>query len=145
MDIRLLCSAAVGVAMLAAGMARADTPIYKWVDDKGQVHYSTLPHGDTAKQLPIQNTATPHAGTDVTPVPGASTTAAPADATLMQPKQDDSPECKASRERLFKFLHSDKLYSLDAQGNKVPLSAEDAQRAVDDARSNVKQACGGGT
>ena len=144
MNMKTLLCTSVVAGLLAAGLAHADTPIYKWVDDKGQVHYSTEPHSDSAKQLPIQNTATPHAGTDVTPVPGASTSPAANDSALVQPKQDDSPECKAGRDRLFKYLHADKLYSVDAQGNKVTLSSDDMKKALDDARAYVKQACGGG-
>lgn len=144
MNMQTLLSGLVAAGLLAAGMARADTPIYKWVDEKGQVHYSTEPHTDTAKQLPIQNTATPHAGTDVTPVPGASTSPYASDAVLVQPKADDTPECKAGRDRLFKYLHAGTLYSVDAKGNKTTLSADDMKKALDDARAYVKQACGGG-
>lgn len=144
MNMKPFLCTCVAAGLLAAGLAHADTPIYKWVDDKGQVHYSTVPHTDNDKQLPIQNTATPHAGTDVTPVPGASTSPAAGDAVLVQPKQDDSPECKAGRDRLFKYLHADKLYSVDDKGNKVTLSADDMKKALDDARAYVKQACGGG-
>src|SRR5690348_18083168 len=118
MNAKIFVTAVLVSGLLAAGIARADTPIYKWVDDKGQVHYSTVPHTDNAKQLPIQNTATPHAGTNVTPVPGASTNPYAADAGLVQPKPDDSPECKAGRDRLFQYLHAGKLYSVDAKGNK---------------------------
>lgn len=130
-------------ALLAAGAAWADTPIYKWVDDQGKVHYSTVPHGDKPQQLGIQNTATPHAGTDVTPVPGASTNPAANDAALLQPQPSDTPACKAARDKLAQYLHADTLYSQDAKGDKVPLSDSDKQKALDATRLYVKQACGG--
>jgi hypothetical protein len=144
MNMKPLLSAALAASLLAAGIARADTPIYKWVDDKGQVHYSTEPHTDAARQLAIQNTATPHAGTDVTPIPGASTSPYASDATLVLPKPEDSPECKAGRNRLFQYLHAGTLYSVDEKGKKTNLSADDMKKALDDARAYVKQACGGG-
>ena len=143
MNTKILCASLLALACMGAAMA--DTPIYKWVDDQGQVHYSTVPHSDKAQQLGIQNTATPHAGTDVTPIPGASDNTDASDAKLMQPQPADSPECKAGRDRLFKYLHADKLYSTDSNGVKTTLSDADKKQALDDARNYVKQACGSGT
>ena len=148
MNVKLLIvSLSLAAGLSAAGIAVADTPIYKWVDSKGQVHYSTQPHSDNAQQLSIQNQASnpvPPAST----APGASTTAAAAqyksDAELVAPQPADSPACKAGRDRLFKYLHANSLYSLDDKGNKVPLSAEDKKKALDDARNYVNQACNGG-
>jgi hypothetical protein len=144
MHMKTLTALALAASLLAAGIAHADTPIYKWVDDQGKVHYSTEPHGDKPQQLAIQNSATPHAGTDVTPVPGAATNSYAADATLVQPQPADSPECKAGRDRLFQYLHAGTLYSVDEKGNKTTLSPDAMKKALDDARAYVKQACGGG-
>ncbi len=142
MNTKILCASLLACAYMSAVLA--DTPIYKWVDDRGQVHYSTVPHSDKAQPIGIQNTATPHAGTGVTPIPGASTDPAANDASLVQPQAADSPECKAGRDRLFKYLHADKLYTTDALGNKTTLSDADKQQALQQARDYVKQACGGG-
>lgn len=144
MRIRILISASIA-ALLFAGTAYADQPIYKWVDDKGQVHYSTEPHTDNAKQLDVQNTATRPAPASTKAAPGAAA-GQPAggdvsDAVLLQPQPDDSPGCKAGRDRLFKYLHADKLYKMDDQGNKVSLSGDDMKSALDDARNYVRQAC----
>jgi hypothetical protein len=145
MNIRIKTVCATLLALAYMSSALADTPIYKWVDDKGQVHYSTEPHGDQAQQLGIQNTATPNAGTAVTPVPATSTATAAADAQLVLPQAADSPTCKAGRDRLFKYLHADSLYSVDDKGNKVPLPTDQKQKALDEARAYVTQACGGGS
>jgi uncharacterized protein DUF4124 len=123
------------------GTALADTPIYKWVDAQGQVHYSTEPHSDKAQQLGIQNTATSHAGTDV--APAAST--APSDTALTTPTPTDPPACKFGRDRLAKYLHAGTLYTKDDKGNDVALSAADQKKAVADAREYVKQTCRSGT
>jgi hypothetical protein len=144
MNIKTASSLVLLATLLAASVARADTPVYKWVDEQGKVHYSTEPHGDKAQQLAIQNSATPHAGTDVTPVPGASTNSAANDAALLQPQPADTLQCKASRDRLSQYLHADTLYSQDDKGNKTPLSDTDRQKALDAARASVKQTCGGG-
>lgn len=130
-------------AALYLAAVHADTPIYKWVDDQGKVHYSTEPHGDKAQQLAISNTANaPSAGTSA--APSSATVQAANDATLARPQASDSPACKEARERFFTFLHSDHLYSVDGQGNKTELSPEDQQKAIDDARANASRACNGG-
>ena len=133
------------VALLAWVTAvAADQTIYKWVDDKGQVHYSTEPHSDNAKALNI-TTSTPAAAT--TPVPTGATAAAKAyvdDSALIHPQPADSPACAAGRDRLFKYLHADRLYSVDDKGNKVTMSKADQAKALDEARDYVRQACGPG-
>jgi hypothetical protein len=139
MNSKILCVSLLAFTYACAAMA--DTPIYKWVDAQGQVHYSTEPHSDKAQQLGIQNTATPHAGTAVTPA--AST--APTDAALTTSKPMDPPACKFGRDRLSKYLQADKLYSTDDKGKPVALSDADKQKAMDDAREYIKQTCGGGT
>ena len=145
MNLKTASSLVLLLALSTAGVARANTPIYKWVDEQGKVHYSTEPHSDKAQPLAIQNTAITHAGTDVTPVPGASTNAAGNDAALLQPQAADTLQCKAARDRLSQYLHADTLYSQDDKGNKTPLSDADRQKALDAARASVRQTCGGGT
>ena len=143
-DIRTFTIIVLALGCLVAGTAMADTPIYKWVDDQGLVHYSTVPHSDKAQQLAIQNTSTPNAGTGVTPAPGSASANAAGDAKLTQPQATDSTACKAAREQLDKFLHADKLYSADDKGNKTELSDGDKQKALNAARAYVSQSCNGG-
>lgn len=132
------------VALVWAGAAGADNSVYKWVDDKGQVHYSSEPHSDNAKVLDI-TTSTP--ATASTPAPTGATAAAAAyvdDASLTHPQPTDTPACAAGRDRLFKYLHADTLYSVDDKGNKVNMSASDKAKALNDARDYVRQACSPG-
>ena len=139
----LIASLSLVAGLCSASLVLADTPIYKWVDDQGRVHYSTEPHGDKAQQLAIQNqgnSASPPAST----APGAAPATPQNDALLVQPQATDSPACKSGRDRLFKYLHADSLYSKDDKGNKIPLSAADKKKALDEARAYVTQACSGG-
>lgn len=130
------------ILLAAMSAAWGDTPIYKWVDDKGQVHYSTEPHGDNAQQLNIVNKGTLPSPTTA---PAAASANSPAqDAALVAPTPKDSASCKSAREQLSKFLNADSLYRTDASGNRQPLSAADKQKTLDDARNIVKQACGPG-
>lgn len=134
----------IAAALSWAALAAADPAIYKWVDDKGQVHYSTEPHGDNSKAL---NIASSSPATATTAAPTGATAAAKSyvdDANLTQPQPADSVACAAGRVRLFKYLRADSLYTLDDKGNKVPMAAADKAKALDDARDYVRQACGPG-
>lgn len=130
---------AIGMLIMASA-AWGDTPIYKWVDAQGVVHYSTVPHGADAKQLSIVNTGTLPAPSTA---PGAVSAAGSpsADATLVMPTQTDSAACKAGRDRLFKYLHADQLYVLDDKGQKQQMSKDDQDKALNEARDYVRQAC----
>ena len=130
-------------ALTLAPAAWGDTPIYKWVDAQGVAHYSTVPHSDDAKQLNIVNTGTlPNASTAPFAATAASSPAA--DTSLVMPSQADSPACKAGRDRLFKYLHADHLYVLDAKGQKQQMSKDDQDKALNEARDYVRQACAPG-
>lgn len=142
--MRTLFALIIGMSILAQ-VAWADTPIYKWVDAQGVVHYSTVPHSSDAKPLPIVNSGTlpnPSTAPYVASAVGASSAAN--DAALVTPTPADSPECKAGRDRLFKYMHADHLYQLDDKGQKQPLTKQDMAKALDEARSYVNQACGPG-
>ena len=143
----MIVSLTFAAGVCAAGLAWADATIYKWVDDQGRVHYSTEPHGDKAQALAIQNQGN-NLSPPATTAPGAATAAASQraqqDAQLVQPQSTDSPSCKAGRERLGKYLQADNLYKLDDKGNQVALSADDKEKALDDARAYVTQNCRGG-
>ena len=131
------------IALSLAGAVWGDTSIYRWVDAQGVTHYSTVPHDKNAKPIGIVNTGTLPSATTVA-APAAATPNAAADAALVMPTPADSPACKAGRDRLFKYLHADSLYQLDSNGQKQKLSAEDMQKALDEAREYVRQACSPG-
>ncbi|MGE5626237.1 MAG: DUF4124 domain-containing protein [Bacillota bacterium] len=123
-----------------AGIAWGDTPIYKWVDPQGHVHYSTVPPSSTVQPINIVNKGTlPTPST--APLPAAATNTQAADAILTTPTPKDSADCKAARDRLSSYLIADSLYRVDASGNKQPLSPADKQRTLEAARNLVKQAC----
>lgn len=133
--------------MACVNAALADTPVYKWVDADGKVHYSTEPHGDNAQPLNIVNKGRLPGATTA---PGAASANGPSaidDAALTQPTSGDSSLCKSARDTLSKYLHAGQLYQLDNKGEQQPLSPAEQQKVLDGARNYVKQACnpGGGT
>ena len=133
--------------LLLASAAWADSAIYKWVDEKGVVHYSTEPHGDAAKPIGIVNTGNSLPSPSTAPFPASAAPPPGAnDATLIAPLQADSPACKAAREQLSKYLEASSLYQIDSKGQKTTLSAEEKAIALDEARIKIHQVCkpGGG-
>ena len=131
------------IALCLASAAWGDTPIYKWVDAQGVTHYSTVPHDSDAKPIGIVNKGSlPAPGT--APAAASATGASSADTTLVTPTPADSPACKAGRDRLFKYLHADSLYQVDSNGQKQKLSASEMQKALDESRDYVREACGPG-
>lgn len=142
--MKIVSTLALG-ALLLATAAWGDTAIYKWVDAQGQVHYSTEPHSSDAKQLDIVNKGTlPSASTAPFSASAAAPSSATDDAALVVPTAKDSDACKKGRERLFQYLHADTLYQLDSKGNKQPLSKQQQEQAVTQARAYVQQTCSQG-
>jgi hypothetical protein len=93
-----MCSAAIA---LACASAFAGTQVYKWVDEKGVVHYSDQPHPN-AQKLDVQSAQTyESAGSRSTPSPTTTTS---------NPQQPASPYrvCAISRpENDEVFLNTD--------------------------------------
>ncbi len=136
--------------LLLASAVWADSAIYKWVDEKGVVHYSTEPHSDAAKPIGIVNTGNSLPNPSTAPFPASATgpgaAAGADDGTLVQVTPGDSRACRANRDRLSKYLQAGDFYRLDDKGQKVLLSAEEKAQALEDARNAVRQMCkpGGG-
>jgi len=142
--MRTLVSAFALGGLLLAATTWADTPIYKWIDSQGVVHYSTEPHGSDSKPISVVNTGNGLPNPSTAPAAASASGKASADASLVMPQPADSPACKAGRDRLFRYLHADSLYQVDSSGQKQKLSVEDMQKALDEARDYVQQACGPG-
>lgn len=132
-----------GMVLLAANTAWADAAVYKWVDSKGVVHYSTDP-----KDVPAQQTNIVNKGNVVTSPPPPSTAPAPSSATGGKPSvaigPNDSALCKSAKNTLNGYLGADFLYTLGPNGEKQKLPADQQAAQIATARAQVAKACGGG-
>ncbi len=122
MNVRIIVMLLAALIMSAT---LADTPIYKWVDRDGHVHYSTVPRSANAQQLNIMNRAANPAPAASTAPPAAS--ASSPDQALTQVSPDDSPACKSAKEILGRYLAASYLYTLgkDDQKQKLPKDQQD--------------------
>jgi hypothetical protein len=128
----------ISVLLLTAfimSAALADTVVYKWVDQNGNVHYSTVPQNPKAQPTDIVNTAR-----DQMP---ASSSAPSASSANQVPaiSPDDPPACKTAKQELGKYLTAEALYTVDANGNKTLLSKDKQAQLIQQARNQVAVAC----
>jgi Domain of unknown function (DUF4124) len=121
---------------LLSGSVLADSPIYKWVDKDGQVHYSTVPHSSDAKPINITNSAQ-----GLAPATGTIAGSAAADKLMPQISPTDSAACKAAKQKLSQYMSADVLYTTTPDGKQKKLSKDEQAKVVQRARNDVTVAC----
>ena len=126
-------------------VARAD--VYRWVDDKGEPHYSDqwVPGSTVIKTSKVRP------GGDTMSQPrsaGGDRGAPPAsdDANARAVKQDlaktRDAQCKAAKDRYAKAIVSRRVYKDGADGSREYLTDEQADAYRESARKDVQAACG---
>ena len=144
-----------GVATVAA----ADT-VYKWVDARGQVHYTDLPPREPGArilasyqgQAGLSATEEPEepAADDALP-PGFSESDAPdgdtraaAAAVQRDLSAVRAEQCQKARERYTQYIESQRLYRETPDGQRRYLSESELTQARIEAKQAVDEACGPG-
>ena len=142
------------IALILAGaltIARAD--VYRWVDEKGQPHYSDqwVPGSEVVK------TVGKHASTfdsGPNPAPQRSLAAANEHAAQQVAEQENShavqqdvartrdAQCKSATARYTQAVQSRRIYKGGADGERSYLSDEEADAYREQARKDVQSACG---
>ncbi len=134
------------ILMAAAAGARAD--VYRWVDEKGEPHYSdqwvpgsTVIH--TGKSRPGSDTlnrpasAAPPSGGE--PALGDDVNAR---ATKADVAKAHEAQCTAARDRYMKAIESRRIFKEGKDGSRDYLSDADADAYREGARKDVQTACG---
>lgn len=119
---------------LLAAPALAD--VYRWVDADGKVHYSDTPPPaqQPTERLEVE-TDRPRVPLRDEPEPAASP--APDDAqNVLRQKQ-----CEVWQAALKTYSSGDLLVQTDADGNQKPLTPEERDAAILEARANVTAFC----
>lgn len=124
------------IAASLAGAALADSPIYKWVDKDGQVHYSTVPHSANAKPIDVVNTAQ-----GMAPAAGTVAGSAAADNDIPAISPNDSAACKQAKQKLGQYLSAQVLYTTLPNGKQKQLTQDEKAKVVQRARNDVTVAC----
>ena len=133
MQKRLIC---LLILTLLAGTALADSPIYKWVDKNGHVHYSTVPHNANAKPIGVVNSAK-----GMAPTASTNSGAAKADNAIPTISPKDSAACKKAKQQLARYMSADVLYTKMPDGKQKKLDKQEKSRILKMARNNMTVAC----
>src|SRR5580658_9081275 len=141
-------------ALIAAGICGvAHADVYRWVDEKGEAHYSDrwVPGSELIKsdkphpQMPNSASSTP------TPTPSAQHPAAPSAADRANEeavKQDvakvKDSQCKQAKERYQQSIDARRIYKPTQPGDTDRVFMSDAETDAyrAQARSDVTTACG---
>lgn len=126
--------------LLITGSALA-APIYKWTDAEGRIHYEDTrpPEGEVKVIVPPEV----YRGEPATP---ASTDAQPgtqaAAGTAQAGTDERERKCAESREALAQGQSAERMYTLDAQGNRTYLTAAEIEAHVAKLQEAVERWCG---
>lgn len=144
------------VALMIAGFATvaAAETVYKWIDTRGQVHYTDRPPTESGARLVtvFERDAVEDEGGGQDDVPQFADTGAgapeepePADSTVASVQQDvqrvRSEQCKQAEERYKTYIESQRLFRLTADGQRVYLSDAELTKARIEAKQAVDQLC----
>jgi Domain of unknown function (DUF4124) len=141
----------ISALTLAGALTVVQADVYRWVDEKGQPHYSDqwVPGSEV-----IKTTAKSHGssfdGTQSGPQPKpltASNTAQIADQDNSRAVQQDvaktrDTQCKAATARYTQAVQARRVYKTAANGERDYMSDADADAYREDARKEVQSACG---
>lgn len=130
---RLVPPALLAAVLCAATAALASGEVYKWTDEKGQVHYSdTPPSGQVHSRVAVRGVRQSSASA------AAEAAAADADAAAAAPAKPAAPtpqsNCDIARRNLETFAKSSSVV-MDSDGDGKPEPLDEATRAAELARN----------
>ena len=150
MKTLLFVAAALACAVSLASCA-SDT-VYKWTDDSGRVHFSDRPlHDADSEEVRVtpSRPAVDDEGEDAEESEEAGEDAAPKAADKgakqaeleRQRKQIREQNCKIARQTLEHNESIERMYRVDAGGERVYLSDEEREMVLTRSREDVEKWC----
>jgi hypothetical protein len=139
------------LACIAVAGRSVGDEVYKTVDPSGHVVYSDHPTSSAAQKVDVQVTqpdpveaarlAKQHALEDADFAQRSKQEAADASKQAAQAKQDEA-RCTAARNRYNFLMQVNRLYRVDADGNRAYYSDEEADAMRATAKQTMTSACG---
>jgi len=139
-------------ALLLGTAALAQADVYRWVDDRGQPHYSDqwVPGSEVVKTAKARPGSTTMGEATARKAPAAASTSAAAqiaDSANSRAVQQDvgkarDAQCKAAKERYALAIQSRRVYKDKKDGEREYLSDAEADAYRETARKDVQMACG---
>jgi len=145
---RSLLLLTLAAAPLAAGTAIAD--VYKYIDEKGNVQYTDKPPSLPAERLSVRSQRSDIVGAEERPQPAAShpaTTARSSSNTANARQQaeelakDKAERCIKARERYDRYMNSQKLFEMDANGERRYLDSDELDSVRASAKATMEAMC----
>lgn len=128
--------------------------VYKWVDEKGNVHYGDKPKDTDAEQMriPSKKTDTSSGSSDQNRLQYQrklleAMTKERRDKEMTQAKAKEEAEknkrkCRKAKNELHDRRHSRYVYRLDKNGERVILSDEERRAGTEKMEALIKKHCG---
>ena len=131
-------------------------PVYKWVDEDGQVHYGSRANSKNAKEIEIKNryidsgsTAPPLSAQERVDKQKRFINAMDAENKSLSEEKRKKKEqeerkvarCNAARDQLKRREAASALYDLDEKGNRILLNKKQYEIAMAQARARVQKWC----
>ena len=131
-------------------------PVYKWIDEDGQVHYGNKADNKNAKEVEIKeryiDSGSPKKSLNaeerannlkrfVNSIDAENKSKAE---ELKKKKEEEEKKlirCNASRDQLRRYESSGALYDLDEKGNRILLNKKQYEQAMVQARARVQKWC----
>lgn len=143
----LIALTAAATFMLSAASWAADsTQIYKWVDKKGETHFSQLPPKQGEAQIVDPDYATPGNTEEAAPAAPAKEETGkslPADQPVLAiDKKEAARACESAKAQI-KLLENtqNQLMTQDADGKYRPLTPEEIAARLKQAQDVANKAC----
>jgi hypothetical protein len=145
---------AVASIALGASSAAISSEIYKWVDDKGSVHYQDRPtEGQAAELMDIDSRPTDNAAInehtqarlEAKAAAAQVDAEAPAEMSWQEKKteqQQRQRQCDSFRDQRDKYLRSRALYTEDANGNRIYQDEAERQATMNRINAQIQEYCG---
>ena len=126
--------------------------IYKWIDDKGQVHYGDAPRGS---QVGVKSEPAKSSDSSTTIVTDTQQDQRKLSRSLEEDRRareeekakkqqqaaDRQQRCHRARDSIKRYESSSQLYDLDANGNRQVLNEEQRKNAEDKLRKDIEKYC----
>ncbi len=124
-DIRpMTLAVALGLALLAS--AQAGDRTYRWVDDKGRVHFSDIKTANGGERVQVK---------PARPIQSAPVDQSPAAVAARQ------SECQRKRDQAALYSGSAEIKETDSIGNSRIFTPAERQKLVERAEEQVRIAC----
>lgn len=144
------------VYLIAQSSQLIAAPVYKWIDEDGQVHYGSKPKSKDAEKITIKkryidsgNSNAPLSAQERAENQKRFVNALDAERKAKEEEEKKKQKeeelklkrCNAAQDQLKRYEQSGALYDLDEKGDRILLNKEQYEKAMSQARARVERWC----